>query len=94
MLYFYPPVPLDQWSEGPFITQELIAMIAWLAQLGYRCFLQSHARDAPILSVTSEHMSRCAVEVSRVPHANLLCAYGAEVLGALRGVQIAADDSV
>eukprot|EP01043_Picozoa_sp_COSAG02_P016262 COSAG02_NODE_712_length_18122_cov_6.792321_5_plen_296_part_00 len=24
-LYFFPPVPLDQWTEGPYITQNLFA---------------------------------------------------------------------
>ena len=63
-LYFYPPTPLAQWTEGPFITQELFAMnVSGTSHVTLRGLGIHHSRGNGLLAfnVTGVRIEDCEI---------------------------------
>ena len=63
-LYFYPPVPLEAWSEGPFITQHLYATdVSGSSHITLRGLGIHHSRGNGLLAinVTGVRVEDCEI---------------------------------
>ena len=63
-LYFYPPVPLEAWAEGPFITQHLYATdVSGSSHITLRGLGIHHSRGNGLLAinVTGVRVEDCEI---------------------------------
>ena len=50
-LYFFPPVPLESWTKGPFLTQQLVAMnVSGASHITLRGLGVHHSRGNGLLA--------------------------------------------
>jgi len=63
-VYFYPPTPLEQWTEGPYITQALFAVnVSGTSHITLRGLGIHHARGNGLLArnVTGVRVEDCEI---------------------------------
>jgi hypothetical protein len=63
-LYFYPPVPIEQWTEGPYLTQSLFATnVSGASHITIRGVGIHHSRGNGMLAfdVTNVRVEDCEI---------------------------------
>lgn len=63
-LYFFPPVPLESWTEGPYLTQQLVALnVSGASHITLRGLGVHHSRGNGLLAidVTGVRVEDCEI---------------------------------